>query len=192
MPLELRLQIYTYLLQLAPYTPHANRHDACTPHASILRTCRLINAEATPLLYALNTFIAHPSLLTTFPRLRPHLTPVSQPWPLGQIRRFQLTLRLDIDPPFTAAAAEAAFSGVEELTVYVTQSSFLGVGCANLRLLEGVRGVKSVRIAGSTTGFEEYVAWLEDAMRTECGTDVPKFVAQGPSVVDLLSIRFYV
>lgn len=193
-PLEIRLQIYAHLLQLPDYHPHSpsDGQSSQQAYASILRTCRLVNYEATHLLYAGNAFIAHPSLLASFPRLRPHLAPVSQPWPLACIRRFHLTLRLDNDPPFTAAAATEAFSGVDELTIYLAQSSFLAAGCANLRLFEGVRGVGRVRIEGSTTGFEEYVEWLEGVMRSGAGCDAGKFVAHGPSLVELLAVRFNV
>lgn len=197
LPVELRLEIYAYLFHLCPYSrfgpSRSNKEEENSPHgAALLRTCRLIHEEATPFLYADNTFIAHPSLLASFPRLRPHLSPVSDAGALSRIRRFDVTLRLDCDPPFTADAAVASFSGVDELVIHIVQASFLAVGCANLRLFEGVRGVAAVSIVGSTTGFEEYVAWLRGVMTAPIGADVGKFVPQRPSLVDLLAIRFYV
>lgn len=50
------------------------------------------------------------------------------------------------------------------MVVDVAQAVFLGVGYENLRVLEGVRGVKRVVIRGSTTGFEGYVEWLTGVM----------------------------
>lgn len=191
-PLEIRLQIYAYLL-LASSAPASYSHFYTTKiYTPILLASRLTNHEATPILYRHNTFTAHPSLLASFPRLRAAFPPITQPYPVSLIRRFHLTLRLDCDPGFTADAATAAFSGRDALTLHLTQSSFLGVGCANLRLFEGVRGVRRVKIGGSTTGFEAYIAWLEGVMMADKGVDVGVFVEEGPSVVERLAIRFYV
>lgn len=175
---------------------HDHRHYAetdrqrlhLTVHASLLLTCRLIHAEATPILYSLNTFVAHPSLLASFPRLRPWCSPVREAPALALVRRFHLTLRLDCDLPFTRERAARAFSGADELTVEAVQSMFLGVGCANLRVLEGVRGVRRVRIMGSTTGFEEYVRWLEGCMMTPEGGEVVGFEREDEAMSHRLNI----
>lgn len=42
-------------------------------------------------------------------------------------------------------------------------------------MLEGVRGVKRVRICGSMIGFEMYFGWLRGVMMSELGVEVEKF-----------------
>jgi hypothetical protein len=180
LPVELRLQIYTYLLadQIDSSRLTSKPIVATKPtpiNASILLVNRQLNHEATPFLYSQNTFLAHPSLLTTFPRLHPSLPPIREPSVLSLIRRVHLTIRLDIDPVFNAEAARATLSDLEELTIELAQGYFLGAGCQNLRALEGVRGVKRVRICGSTTGFETYLGWLRGVMMSEPGAEVEKF-----------------
>ncbi|KAJ6781098.1 hypothetical protein PWT90_00679 [Aphanocladium album] len=180
LPVEVRLQIYAYLLHLPPITaadPHEPRVSA-----AILRASRQIHDEATAVLYNDNTFVAHPSLLAGFPRLRSWYAPVCAAALLPRIRRFQLTVRLDCDLPFDRRSAAAAFSGAEELHVKVSQAAFLGAGYDNLRKLEDVRGVQQLTIRGSTTGFEGYVAWLSRLMRSPVGTQAEDFV---PSEEDL-------
>lgn len=178
LPAEVRLQIYAYLLQLPPIAP-TNPHDddddeAACPRvsAAILRTSRQIHAEAAPVLYGANTFIAHPSLLAGFPRLRPWYAPVCAAALLPRIRRFHLTLRLDCGLGFDRGRAAAAFSGAEELHVRVVQSVFRGAGFDNLAALEDVRGVRRLTIRGSTTGFEGYVDWLARVMQSPLGAGV--------------------
>lgn len=196
LPLELRHQIYGYLLHLD------NQRTACLPfpktrpaahatvHPHILLANRQINREATPLLYADNVFLAHPSLLTSFPRLRPWLPPLRESAVLPRLKRFQLTIRLDCDLPFDADAATAAFTGLEELTVHVVQWSFMGCADDNLRVLEKVRGVRRVVIFGSTTGFEAYIAWLREAMMSDVGGYVEDFVpSELPSWSERLHLR---
>ena len=85
------------------------------------------------------------------------------------MRLVRLRLRLDGDLPFKPADAEAALSGLERLDVQLVQRAFLGVGCRNLAVLEGVRGVGRVSVWGSTTGFEGYVAWLAGIMTRPAG-----------------------
>ncbi|KAK5657281.1 hypothetical protein OQA88_3343 [Cercophora sp. LCS_1] len=98
LPLELRFQIYTHLLVLpttptafdyttalyslysSPTTsslhhPSASRRDDDTPpriYPAVLRVCRQTHAEAIPVLYRLNTFLADDMLLSAVPRLRPY------------------------------------------------------------------------------------------------------------------------
>ncbi|KAK0392418.1 hypothetical protein NLU13_1913 [Sarocladium strictum] len=182
LPVELRLQIYTYLLSnLTTASSHTSKRissssTTTTPiNAAILLVNRQLNSEATPILYSQNTFLAHPSLLTSFPRLLPSLPPIREPSVLGLIRRVHFTIRLDIDPAFSAEAARIAFSGLEELTIELAQGYFLGAGCQNLRALESVRGVRRVNICGSTMGFELYLGWLRGVMMSEPGVKVDSF-----------------
>ncbi|KFG77548.1 hypothetical protein MANI_005316 [Metarhizium anisopliae] len=167
LPLELRLQIYTLLLLLPPYSRHSTHRGLI--HTAILGTSRQIHAEAWPLLYTKNTFLAHPSLLTSFPRLREDYPPVREAPAVSRIRRFRLVIRLDCDVLFSREAAAGALSHMDEVVVDVSQAVFLGAGRENLRVLEGVRGVGRAVIRGSTTGFERYVDWLTGVMEAEKG-----------------------
>ena len=179
LPPEIRLEVYTHLLRLPPIISTASFSSLTSlpkVTASILLTSRQINNEATSILYTTNTFIAHPSLLADFPRLRPWYPPVCCPTILPRICRFHLTVRLDCDLPFDRRQAAKAFSGAEELHVDATQSVFLGVGCANLRVLEDVRDVKVVTIRGSTTGMEAYVKWLTARMMSAADEVGEQFV----------------
>ncbi|KAK1237675.1 hypothetical protein MKX07_006803 [Trichoderma sp. CBMAI-0711] len=201
LPLELRFQIYAHLLTIPPTTtttssssstsskssPPPSSHAALSAtqpsprepshvHPAILLANRQINWEATPFLYSSNIFVAHPSLLTTFPRLRNWYPPLREAKSLVPlIRRFHIQVRLDLPLPFDREKARDAFSGLDELSVDVVQAMFLGVDCANLAVFEAVRGVKKVRFGGSTTGFEEYLAWLVGAMTSPVGTEVVPF-----------------
>lgn len=196
LPLELRHQIYSYLLHLdtpsttsAPF-PKTRPSAQAIVHPHILLANRQINREATPLLYTDNVFLAHPSLLTSFPRLRPWLPPLREAAVLPKIRRFQVTIRLDCDIPYDADAAAAAFTGLDELTVHVAQWSFMGCADDNLRVLEKVRGVRRVVIFGSTTGFEAYIAWLRDAMMSDAGAYVEEYVpSELPSWSERIHLR---
>jgi hypothetical protein len=196
-PVELRLEIYSHLLHQTPADPHYSPRSyytttttsngaSCSINGSLLRTNHQINAEATDFLYGDNTFLAHPSLLTSFPRLNPSATPVSDPAALRRIHRLRLPIRLDCAPAFTADAAAASLSGLEQLTVHLLNGSFPGANAgdkaacgipANLRLLEGVRGVRRLNFCGSTRGHEAYLEWLAHAMTSEEGAIVPEFVA---------------
>lgn len=186
LPLEIRLQIYDLLLILpsssTPFRP--GYISQTTPqdlvHPAILLANRLINHEATPVLYTRNTFTAHSSMLASFPRLRPWNAPIVSPAVLPLIRRFHLQIRLDVDLPFEPEAAADAFTGMDELRVQVVQAVFLGCGMANLKCLEAIRGVKKVEVRGSTTGFGDYIEWLEEAMRTEPGGEVVEFKPSEP------------
>lgn len=64
---------------------------------------------------------------------------------------------------------------MEELTIEVFQAQFGSSNYNVLRLFEGIRGVKKVRVYGSVQAFPDYVAWLEDAMRTKVGKEVVPF-----------------
>lgn len=190
LPPEIRLEIYAYLLHLPPITSHVPpRNNPPKIHAAILQTNRQIHEEAAAVLYDTNTFVAHPSLLAGFPRLRTWYPPVCCAAVLPEIRRFHLTLRLDCDVPFDRERAARSFSGAEELHVDAVQSVFLGVGYANLRVLEDVRDVKLVTIRGSTTGMEGYVAWLTRRMMSHKGDDEEDFVAPEGDFAARLNIK---
>ena len=167
LPPEIRLQIYNYLLRLPDYPYPKYKPSSTVPlHPSLLQTNRQIYDEALPLLYSLNTFLAHPTLLASFPRLRSWYGPVKEASILPLIRRFYIQVWLDCDYSYGKEDVTKAFSGVEELSIDVMQTTWLGAGYRNLRVFEGVRGVGKVVIKGSTAGFEEYVAWLKDAMKS--------------------------
>lgn len=173
-------------------------------HPAILSVCHQTHAEALPFLYAQNTFACHQTLLTSFPRLYslpsaasgsvssfrtigaaqlsrpdggryPQLTETRCPG-VALIRRWYLWARLDCGPFWDGETVRAAFSGAEELILEVWQSTFGACGNEVLRVFEGVRGVRRVRISGSTTGMEEYVRWLEDMMRSPVGSEVVPYL----------------
>ncbi|KAJ4388582.1 hypothetical protein N0V93_006040 [Gnomoniopsis smithogilvyi] len=157
--LELREQIYHYLLHHPPPDPH-NPNSLTAPatplHPAILAVNKQIHAEALPILYAHNTFRSHPTLLTSFPSLYnptvvasncPQISESTCPG-VRLIRRWYLKARLDCGPFWTAERVAEAFTGVDELTVEVWQSMYGGGGGEVLRLFGGVRGVKKVRIWG--------------------------------------------
>lgn len=176
LPAELRNQIYVDLLcpdatNLKSLTEKANdlnvRHYNQTVtltslHPEILSTCRRIRDEATSLLYAPHTFHAHPSLLTSLPHLTSVAKPVLYPSVINLISRWQICLRLDIDPQFSAAQAKAAFSGAEYLEVRVWQAQFEACDYAVLKLFTGVRGVQFARVGGDVD--PALAKWLEEQM----------------------------
>jgi hypothetical protein len=164
LPGEIRNQIYEMLLIIP--APRVNRPLGGGPkiHPQILYACRQMYHEAAAILYGMNTFIAHYSLLSGMPQLRRWLDPITSATLISLIRRFHVYVRLDCDAHFTAATARDAFSGIEELTVEAFQTQFGSSDYTVLRLFEEVRGVKKVRILGSISAFPEYVSWLESAM----------------------------
>ncbi|KAM7215840.1 hypothetical protein V8F06_008781 [Rhypophila decipiens] len=188
-PVEIRLEIYNYLLVLhlqppqtpslitttSPNTPIHSFIDPTSPHLhpSILSTCRQIYHEALPTLYAQNIFLAHESNLTISPHLFLPLPPTRPNPNIRLIRRWRIRVRLDCGfPPWPSDDVRRAFSGAEELTIYVYRAMFIGgVGVDVLRRFEGVRGVRRARILGSVLGFERYVQWLEGRMMREVEGD---------------------
>jgi hypothetical protein len=168
LPAELRNQIYNELLcsgtcNLKELAAHPQQPTTPPPvYPAILSTCRRIYDEAADMLYTTHVFHAHHSLLTALPHLTPDGRPVLYPTVLSKIRRWHLTMRLDIDPRFTAAQAARAFSGAEYLDIKVWQSMFDGCNAAVLKLFLGIRGVKVVRVSGSVN--DELARWLEMRM----------------------------
>ncbi|KAK2000345.1 hypothetical protein LX36DRAFT_654494 [Colletotrichum falcatum] len=165
LPLEIRLDIYTHLLLHPPIDKLNIARPVTRLHPAILSASRQTHAEGTPILYSKNIFLAHATLLASFPRLRPWYPPIRERSVLSHIRRFHIRVRLDCDPAFDASAAVAAFSGVDELVIEVWQAVFQGADHATLRVFEGVRGVRDVKIYGSIMGLEGYVRWLEGVLR---------------------------
>lgn len=168
LPAELRNQIYTDLLcastpsKLSSLTSSPRLPNPTQTYPAILATCRRIHAEATPLLYTTPVFHAHHSLLTSLPHLSSSAQPVLYPTVLRLIRRWQLTLRLDTDPRFSAQQAREAFSGAEFLELRAWQSMFDGCNAGVLKLFVGVRGVGCARVGGSVE--DGLARWLEGLM----------------------------
>jgi hypothetical protein len=163
LPGEIRNQIYTHLFTLP--SPSASRILGYpTLYPALLSTCTQIHKEGIQILYGTNTFLAHPNLLSGLPRLRLYYSTISSPSLIALITRYHIHVRLDCDPNFSREKAKEAFSGMEELTIEVFQAQYGSSDYKVLRLFEGVRGVKRVRVYGSITGFPEYVQWLQDSM----------------------------
>lgn len=168
LPAELRNQIYEDLLcagtprRLVDLATTSRLPTPSPVHTAILSTCKKMHDEANDLLYTRHVFHAHPSLLTSLPHLMATSKPVLYPTVLSKIKRWQLTIRLDTDPRFTAQQAATAFSGCEFLDLKVWQSMFDGCNAAVLKLFTGVRGVKCARVSGSVD--EGLARWLEERM----------------------------
>ncbi|EOO02948.1 hypothetical protein UCRPA7_1545 [Phaeoacremonium minimum UCRPA7] len=182
LPVEIRLEIYSYLLVTQDYdklrpVPGGPRLSLGTP---LLRTCKQINAEATPVLYGSNLLLADMRRLTKQARLRLRSRPFSDPKMLAMVRRWWLTVPLDVEEPFYEPEdAGAAFANVDEL-VLEFMSSFAGNGAAwrraALRPFEAVRGVKTVRIVGCPAELEVYADWLKRSMMSRQGSEMQPYV----------------
>lgn len=171
LPGEIRNAIYFQLLVLPSLSvPKHLQHT--TLHTSILHTCRKIHHEAEQILYGCNTFIAHPNILTGMPRLRVCFGAFGSSNLISLIRRYHIHLRLDCDANFTAAKAKEAFTGMEELTVEVSQAQYGSSDYKMLKLFERVRGVKKAQIIGSITSFPEYASWLQETMMIPEGIEI--------------------
>ncbi|KAI1391094.1 uncharacterized protein F4822DRAFT_172632 [Hypoxylon trugodes] len=189
LPPEIRLQILSHLLILPPSAPPPSQNayfhsglPASSPiplYTAILRTNRKLHAEALPLLYRHNTFLAHPSLLASLPRLRRAYAPVLSCNMADLIARLHVCIRLDAEPRYDSKMAATQLSGREEIVLETYQVSWRGSGPDALRLFEGVRGVRRARVVGSVGGFEDYARWLEGVMMCEHGTEVKPFVWDG-------------
>lgn len=188
LPPEIRNAIWGYLLvqnltttialQCSEAGVAGGRQRFC---ANVLRTCKQINNEATPILYGENTFIAHTSLLATLPSLlcvtqsnTVKLPPVTCPRVMNMIRRYFIHVRLDTDPRFSKSQVEESFSGVDELEIDVFQSMYGSSDFSVLSLFEGVRGVGKAIVQGSI-GDGKFAAWLAQAMMSPLGAEVPTY-----------------
>ncbi|KIW03757.1 uncharacterized protein PV09_05062 [Verruconis gallopava] len=186
LPVELRLQIYQYLLtsseaQLATLRPLTTRKHlssylipALNIHPNILRTCRLIHEEAGPILYKSNTFCAHPTQLTECPFLVSSDRVVHYSRFKSKIRKWYISLRLDIDSRLKASEVEAAFTGVDSLEIEVWQAMFASADLRVLKLFEGVRDVSTVKIHGSVS--RRYSDWLARCMTSCPGAHIEPYV----------------
>lgn len=184
LPAELRNEIYTLLLTnphisaLRQIRTRGHVSDYILPFLhltpSLLRTCRQIYTETHTMLYAANTFAAHPSLLSSMPYLIHPSRPVITGPGLQKIRKWYISVRLDVDPKFDTQKAKDAFSGAEELEIDVYQASYGSCDFSVLRLFEGIRGVKTARIDCST-GCESYARWLEGVMMKDEGKEVEPY-----------------
>lgn len=183
LPGEIRNQIYRHLLVIPSLTTLRVLGSDQPLSPQILGSCRKIYLETLQILYGCNTFVAHHSLLSDFPRLRPYYPTISSTAMSSLIRKYHIRVRLDCDPNFSALQATNAFTGVEELTIEVFQAQFASSDFEVLRLFEGIRCVKKVKIYGSITSFPEYVRWLQAAMKSTLDCIIPDFVL-GESIAD--------
>ncbi|KAF2485942.1 hypothetical protein BDY17DRAFT_67774 [Neohortaea acidophila] len=150
--------------------------------ARILRTCRQIHAETTPILYGENVFWAHPTLLATMPKFlliaRPNRvtlpSPIVEPRVRKLIKRYFIFVRLDIDPRYSKTQVEESFNGVEALHIEVFQAMYGSCDFAVLKLFEGVRGVGKVTLEGSL-GDRRYAEWLAQTMELPMGEEARPF-----------------
>jgi hypothetical protein len=183
LPPELRNQIWSLLLiqntrqhygsfVLIDLEASKQRSRFC---ANVLRTCKQINAEGTPILYGENIFSAHRNLLATLPSFVLDLRsepiccrPVLSMRVAKLIRRFHVFVRLDTDPRYSPRQVEESFSGVDDLHIDVFQSMYGSCDFSVLSLFEGVRGVKRVKIDGSL-GDRRYANWLADTIKLPPG-----------------------
>ena len=156
----------------SPLNPH--KHRFC---ANILRTCKQIHAEGTPILYGANTFLAHRSLLTALPSFllaaRPNLVrlpPVTASRVAALIRRYYIVVRLDTDPGYSRAQVEECFTGVDSLEIEVFEAMYGSCDFSVLRLFEGIRGVGHASIRGSVRDGK-YSQWLENTMMSPLGSE---------------------
>lgn len=178
--------VYEYLLtcseqQLATLRPLTTRKhlssylipslDICP---NILRTCHRIHDEAAVILYKSNTFCAHPTQLITSPFLVASDRVIHYARHKNSIRKWYISLRLDIDPRLQAKDVEAAFTGVDSLEIEVWQAMFGSADTRVLKLFEGVRGVGKAKVLGSVS--QRYSDWLTDCMRSPIGTVIEPYV----------------
>ncbi|RYP20425.1 hypothetical protein DL765_002801 [Monosporascus sp. GIB2] len=196
LPLELRLEIYGYLLTL-PTMCQRRQKQADTKdarlHPAILRACRQLHAEALAFLLETNEFEAHPTLLAAFPRLFPFPagSPVRDAAQAARVRRLRVRVRLDVELPDDGDGdgdeRVRQLAGLRELVLDVWQATWRAAGPRNLRRFEAVRGVGRARVVGSIGGFEGYARWLENTMMRAPGEDVGPFVGDGCDALTLHS-----
>lgn len=180
LPAEIRIAIWELVVIHQQQTLATLKNHDFSP-AGLLRTCKQINYEATPILYQSNTFLAHPSLLASLPsfllRAQPSrlaLPPVTCSRVAKLIQRFFIHVRLDVDPRFSKSQATECFSGVDFLEIEVFQAMYGSCDFSNLQLFEDVRGVGKAVVQGSV-GDGNYARWLETSIMTPRGVEVPKF-----------------
>ena len=166
LPPELRLLVYQLLLHFSLPIPRGVR----PPLVALLVACRQMHHECMPVLYRENTFGAHPSLLTFAP-LAGLERILYNPPPPGNIKRWYITLRLDIDFHHTAEEISLHFSGSEYVEIEATQSEFGASDYRSLELFLGVRDIGKAFVHGSVSSL--FSKWLEKVMMAEKGSDPP-------------------
>ena len=182
LPLEVRLQIYAFLLR-APDDHNTMPTLSFQLHPAILSTCIQVHDEALPVLYADNLFVAHHGYLASNVKLRTSM-PRVQPFSAGRplIRRWLLRINLANTAYWThRKALSQDFSGVDELRLFVVY--FLVISSEKtieaLRRFAGIRGVRKVSILGmdpldrkQRARVDEYIEWLTMAMTSPIGSEV--------------------
>lgn len=189
LPAELRNQIWELLLVHTAHIPKTILETATTPaprpSACLLRTSKQVHTETLPILYGENTFLAHPSLLTSLPSLlltkrtlrSQTLPPIVHSRLLPYIRKFYIHVRLDTDPRFSKLQVTESFTNVAELEVEVFQAMFGSCDFEVLRLFEGVRGVGKCVVGGSV-GDGRYADWLARTMMRPIGWEGEAYTEQ--------------
>jgi hypothetical protein len=182
LPLEIRFEIYDYLLVLSPLPNFADHSYLSRPavHTAILETCRPTNYEATPILYRDNTFRLErvsakcPDTNGSGVRisLRTHMKAV--PFDVVHkygIRNFLLQWSLNTHPfcmeqyQFSKECVRKALSGARSVTLNILVAGVLDAGCTSaLEALEGVRDVEHVDIRGAAEEIKEYTDGLRTLM----------------------------
>ena len=171
LPGELRNEIYGILLTnttavpSSAYRKHYHRKVPVNISAAILQVSRQIHSEARPLLYKLNRFHAHPTLLNGLPYLADSSRPVTSAANSALIRRYSLAVRLDCDPFWTGEDLARAFSGVDELEVEAWQASFGVCDYSVLFAFTNVRNVGRAKVSGSGLPAD-FAAWLGNVMQS--------------------------
>ena len=195
LPLEIRREVYSYLLVIPDYSKfvgHSISGRRLSAGTGILATCRQINAEAEPVLYGSNLFLADQRRLTKLARLRAWSRPFSLPDKLALIRRWWLSVPHEMNervPPhlylsvkqcdwwYGPEDARAAFTGVEELVLELLYyGPYYPPRLDSLRRFERVRGVKVVRIVNCPEELEGYCGWLKRAMTSPVGSEVQPYI----------------
>jgi hypothetical protein len=141
---------------------------------NILRTCHQIHDEAAVILYKSNMFCAHPTQLISCPFLVASDRVIHYSRYKDNIRKWYISLRMDIDPRLRAKDVETAFTGVDTLEIEAWQAMFGSGDPRVLKLFEGVRGVGKVKVYGSVG--QRYSDWLTLCMKSPLGSVVEPFV----------------
>ena len=171
LPGELRNQIYSILLKnttavcSGAYRSHDRSTTPLSISASILRVSKQIYAETMPLLYTLNCFQAHPTLLSGLPFLADASRPVLSTAGSSLIRRFHIAVRLDCGPFWSSDNLKIAFSGIDELEIEAWQQSFGASDYSILLAFSSVRSVGKAKVSGSSVP-PDFARWLERVMES--------------------------
>ncbi|KAK8111294.1 uncharacterized protein PG998_007751 [Apiospora kogelbergensis] len=178
LPVELRLEIYSYLLTVPEDDDHKSPSSSGTSTPTSARPPMKRNpsssACSTPKPVEL-----YPQILRACRQTYDEARPVAAAHLSQMIRRFTLRLRLDVAPNFDAHQATALLSGLDELEVDGWQAQYLGADIGALRMLEGVRGVRRARVWAG--GYEAYALWLQNNMMKGIGEPMDEFHEESDS-----------